>query len=76
MKNIPIGPGFWKSYSSLLNNENFNINLGDFIKNTKSKLKFNDTQLSWEFKKYKICKFIIFYYKAIAKEEGARGLKL
>ena len=76
IKNIPISPGFWKCYSSLLNNENFKINLGDFIKNTKSKLKFNDTQLSWELKKYKICKFIISYYQVIAKEEGVRQLKL
>ena len=48
MRNIPIGPGFWKFNSSLLNNETFKINLRDFIKNTKSKLNFNDTQLNWE----------------------------
>ena len=32
MKNIPIGPGFWKCNSLLLNNEIFKINLRNFIK--------------------------------------------
>ena len=76
MRNIPIGPGFWKFNSSLLNNETFKINLRDFIKNTKSKLNFNDTQLNWELLKYEIRKFIISYSKVIAKEERARRLKL
>ena len=48
----------------------------DFIKNTKSKLNFNDTQLNWELLKYEIRKFIISYSKVIAKEERARRLKL
>ena len=72
MKNIPTGPGFWKFFGSLLNNENFKINLGDFIKNTKSKLNFNGTELSWVLMKYEVCKFIISYSKAVAEEEGAR----
>ena len=76
MRNIPTGPGFWKFNSSLLNNETFKINLRDFIKNTKSKLNFNDTQLNWELLKYKIRKFIISYSKVIAKEERTRRLKL
>ena len=76
MKNIPIGPGFWKFNSSLLNNETFKINLRNFIKNAKSKLNFNDTQLNWELIKYEIRKFIISYSKAIAKDERARRLKL
>ena len=76
MKNIPIGPGFWKFNSSLLNNETFKINLRDFIKSTKIKLNSNDTQLNWELLKYKIRKFVISYFKAIAKEEKARQLKL
>ena len=76
MKNIPIGPGFWKFNSSLLNNETFKINLRNFIKNAKSKLNFNDTQLNWELLKYEIRKFIISYSKAIAKDERARRLKL
>ena len=76
MRNIPIGPGFWKFNSSLLNNETFKINLRDFIKNTKSKLNFNDTQLNWELLKHEIRKFIISYSKVIAKEERARRLKL
>ena len=59
MRNIPTGPGFWKFSSSLLSNETFKINLRDFIKNTKSKLNFNDTQLNWELLKYEIRKFII-----------------
>ena len=74
MRNIPIGPGFWKFNSSLLNNETFKINLRDFIKNTK--LNFNDTQLNWELLKYEIRKFIISCSKVIAKEERARRLKL
>ena len=41
MKNIPLGPGFWKFNSSLLNNETFKINLSDFVKNAKSQLNFN-----------------------------------
>ena len=48
MKNIPIGPGFWKFNSSLLNNETFKTNLKDFIKNTKSTLNPNEIQLNWE----------------------------
>ena len=76
MKNIPVGPGFWKFNSLLLNNETFKINLRDFIKNAKSKLNFNDTQLNWELLKYEIRKFIIFYSKAIAKVELARRVKL
>ena len=76
MKNIPIGSGFWKFNSSLINNETFKINLRDFIKNTKIKLNSNDTQLNWELLKYKIRKFVISYFKAIAKEEKARQLKL
>ena len=70
MRNIPIGPGFWKFNSSLLNNETFKINLRGFIKNTKSKLNFNDTQLNWELLKYEIRKFIISYSKVIGKEKG------
>ena len=42
MKNLPIGPGFWKFNSSLLNNETFKINLKDFMINTASKLNFNE----------------------------------
>ena len=76
MRNIPTGSGFWKFSSSLLNNETFKINLRDIIKNTKSKLNFNDTQLNWELLKYEIRKFIISYFKATAKEERARRLKL
>ena len=76
MKNILIVPGFWKFNSSLLKNETFKVNLRDFIKNTKSKLNFNDTQLNWELLKYEIRKFIICYSKAIAKRERARRLKL
>ena len=76
MRNIPIGPGFWKFNSSLLNNETSKINLRDFIKNNKSKLDFNDTQLNWELLKYEIRKFIISYSKVIAKEERARQSKL
>ena len=48
MKTIPIGLGFWKFNSPLLNNETFKINLRNFIKSAKSKLNFNDTQLNWE----------------------------
>ena len=48
----------------------------DFIKNTKSKLNFNDTQLKWELLKYKIHKLIVSYSKAMAKEGRARRLKL
>ena len=44
MKNIPNEPGFWKFNSSLLNNETFKINSKDFVKNTKSKLTFDDIQ--------------------------------
>ena len=75
MKNIPIGPGFWKFSSSLLNNETFKINLRYFIKNTNSKINFDDTKLNWVLLKYEIRKFIISYSKAIAKEERARRLK-
>ena len=46
MKNIPVGLHFWKFNSSLLNNETFKTDPRDFIKNTKSKLNFNDTQLN------------------------------
>ena len=74
--NIPISSGFWKFNSSLLNNETFNLNLRISMKNAKSKLKFNDTQLNWELLKCEIRKFIISYSKAIAKEERARRLKL
>ena len=76
MKNIAIGPGFWKFNSSLLNNETLKIKLRDFMKNTKSKLNFNDTHLNWELMKYEILKFIIYYYKTIAKDERARRVKL
>ena len=76
MKNIPVGPCFWKFNSSLLNNETFKINLRNFIKNAKSKLNFNDTQLNWELLKYEILKFMISCSKAIAKDERARRLKL
>ena len=76
MTNIPTGPGFWKFNNSLLNNETFKINLRDFIKNTKSKLNFNDTQLNRVLLKHEIRKFIISYSKAIAKEERAKQLKL
>ena len=55
---------------------NFKINLRDFIKNTESKLNFNDTELNWELLNYEIRKFIISYSKAITKEERARRLKL
>ena len=60
----------------LLNNETFKINLRDFIKNIKSKLNFNDTQLNWELLKYEIHKFITSYSKAITKEERTSQLKL
>ena len=76
MTNIPTGPGFWKFNNSLLNNETFKINLRDFIKNTKSKLNFNDTQLNRVLLKHEIRKFIISFSKAIAKEERAKQLKL
>ena len=56
MKNIPNGSGFWKFNNSLLNNRNVKKNVKDFIKNTKSKLNLNDTQLNWEWLKYNICK--------------------
>ena len=56
--------------------KHFKTNLRDFIKNTKSKINFNDTQLNWELLKYEIRKFIISYSKVIAKEERARRLKL
>ena len=46
------------------------------MKNTKSKLNFNDTQLNRELPKYETRKFIISYSKAIAKEERTRRLKL
>ena len=46
------------------------------MKNAKSKLNCNDTQLNWELLKYENCKFIISYSKAIAKDERARRLKL
>ena len=46
------------------------------MKNAKSKLNFNDTQLNWELLKCEIRKFIISYSKAIAKEKRARRLKL
>ena len=49
---------------------------GNFVKNTKSKLNFNDTQLHWDLLKYRIPKFIISYSKAIPKKESARRLKL
>ena len=74
--NIPISSGVWKFNSSLLNNETFNLNLRNSMKNAKSKLNFNDTQLNWELLKCEIRKFIISYSKAIAKEERARRLKL
>ena len=67
MKNMPIGPGFWKFNSLLLNNETSKSNLRDFIKNAKSKLNFHDTQLNWKLLKYKIQKFVISYSKAMAK---------
>ena len=73
MKSIAIGPGFWK-FSSSLNNEAFKINLKDFVKDVKSKLNFKDTQLDWELLKCRICRFIISYSKATAKEERARQL--
>ena len=76
MKNIPIGPGFWTFNSLLLNKETFKINLRNFIKNAKCKLKFNDTKLNWELLKYEISKIVISYSKAIAKDERARWLKL
>ena len=76
IKNIPIGPGFWKFNSSLLNSETVKIYLKDFIKNTKIKLNFNKTQLNWELLKYKFRKFIISYSKAITKEERVRRLKI
>ena len=47
------------------------INLRDFIKNAKGKLKFNGTQLDWELVKQETWKFIISYSKAIAKGERA-----
>ena len=56
MKNIPNGSGFWKFNNSLLNNRNVKKNVKDFIKNTKSKLNLNDTQLNWGWLKYNICK--------------------
>ena len=74
--NIPISSGVWKFNSSLLNNETFNLNLRNSMKNAKSKLNFNDTQLNWELLKCEIRKFIISYSKVIAKEERARRLKL
>ena len=46
------------------------------MKNTKYKLNPNDTQLNWRILKYDVCKFIIFYSKAIAKEERVKQLKL
>ena len=77
MKNIPIGPGFWKFNSSLLNNEILKTNLRAFItKNIKSKLNFNDTQLNWELLKYEICKKSCSYSKAVTKDKRARQLKL
>ena len=76
MKNIPIGPSFWKFNILLLNNETFKTNLRDFIKNIKSKLNFNDTQLNWELLRYEIHKFISSYSKAITKEKGTSQLKL
>ena len=57
----------------ILNDETFKM---DFIKNTKIKLNFNDTQLKWELLKYKIRKLIVSYSKAMAKEGRARRLKL
>ena len=46
------------------------------MKNTKYKLNPNDTQLNWRLLKYDVCKFIISYSKAIAKEERVKQLKL
>ena len=76
MKTTAFGPGFWKLNSLLLDSETFKINLRGFMKNIKNKLNFNDTLLNWDLLKYKICRFIISYSKAIAKEERARRLKL
>ena len=76
MKTIAFGPGFWKLNSLLLDIETFKINLREFMKNFENKLNFNDTQLNWDLLKYEICRFIISYSKAIAKEERARRLKL
>ena len=59
----------------LLTNKTFKMDLSDFIKTTKSRLNFNDTQLNSELLKYKFRKFIISYSKAIVKEEKARLLK-
>ena len=45
------------------------MDLSDFIKTTKSRLNFNDTQLNSELLKYKFRKFITSYSKAIVKEQ-------
>ena len=74
MKNILYGTSLWKFNCSLLNNETFKINLKDFIKNYKSKLNLNGTQLNWELLKYDIRNFLISYSKEIAKEERIRRL--
>ena len=76
MKNTPNRPGFWKFSNSLLNSETIKINIKDFMKDRKSKLNFNDTELNWELLKKDIRKVIIFYSKPMAKEEKARQLKL
>ena len=72
MKNIPIGPGIYKFNNLLVNNETFNVNLRNFIKNAKSKLNFNETHLNCVLLKYEICKFIIPYFKVTEKDERAR----
>ena len=46
------------------------------MKNAKYKLNLNGTQLNWRLLKYDVCKFIISYSKAIAKEERVKQLKL
>ena len=67
---------FLETQQLVIKQWNFKINLKDIIKNTKSKLTFNVTQLNWELLKNEIRKFIISYSKAIVKEERARRLKL
>ena len=50
--------------------------LRDFIKNTKTKLNFNDSKLNWELLNYKIPKFIISYSKPVAKKTKSQVVKI
>ena len=61
--------GFWKFNSSLVNDQNYINEIKDLIRNfnTKNDCDFS-RQIKWEFLKYEVCKFTIYYTKGLAKE--------